>query len=107
MRQEADEARHAQPFALARGYELVEDDLGAIGEITELGFPERQGIRLGERIAVFEGEHGLFREHRVDHLVARLAFLDVIERRETVFGILIDEHAVALGEGAALAVLAG
>ena len=30
-------------------------------------------VRLGERIAVLEAEHGFLREHRVDDLVARLA----------------------------------
>ena len=41
MRQQADEAGHAQPFALARGDELVEDHLRAIGEIAELRLPHR------------------------------------------------------------------
>ena len=73
MRQQADEARHAQPLALARRDELVDDDLRAVGEIAELRFPQGQRLRLGQRIAVFEAEHRLFREHRVDDLVARPA----------------------------------
>ena len=47
--------------------------LRAVGEIAELRLPQRQRIGLGERIAVFEAEHGLFRQHRVDDLEARLA----------------------------------
>ena len=70
MRQQADEARHAQPFALARRDELVEHHLRAVGEIAELRLPQRQRVRLGERIAVFEAEHRLFRQHRVDDLEA-------------------------------------
>ncbi len=48
--------------------------LGAIGEIAELRFPEGQRVRVGQRVAIFEAEHGLFREHRVDDLVIGLAF---------------------------------
>ncbi len=73
VRQQADEAGHAQPLALARRDELVEHHLRAVGEVAELRLPQRQRVRLGQRVAVFEAEHGLFREHRVDDLVARLA----------------------------------
>jgi hypothetical protein len=40
VRQEAHEARHAQPFRFARADELVEHDLRAVGEIAELRLPE-------------------------------------------------------------------
>ena len=60
MRQQADEAGHAQPLALARRNELVEKHLGAVGEVAELGFPHRQRLRLRQRIAVLEAEHRLF-----------------------------------------------
>jgi hypothetical protein len=46
VRQQADEARHAQPLALARRDELVEHHLRAVGEIAELRFPQRQRVRL-------------------------------------------------------------
>ena len=72
VRQQADEARHAQPLALARRDELVEHHLRAVGEVAELRLPQRQRVRLGERIAVLEAEHRLLREHRVDDLEARL-----------------------------------
>ena len=39
MRQQADEAGHAEPFAFAGTDELVKHDLRAIGEIAELRFP--------------------------------------------------------------------
>ena len=107
VRQQADEARHAQPLALARRDELVEHHLRAIGEIAELGLPQHQRIGLGERIAVFEAEHGLFGEHRIDDLEAGLAVADVVQRHVARLGLLIDQHRVALRKGAALAVLAG
>ena len=107
MRQQADEARHAQPFALARRDELVEHHLRAIGEIAELRLPQRQRLRLGERIAVFEAEHRLFREHRIDDLETALAVADMVERDVARLGLLVDQHGMALRERAALAVLAG
>ncbi len=103
----ADEARHAQPLALARGDELVEHHLRAVGEIAELRLPQRQRVGLGQRIAVFEAEHGLFRQHRVDDLVARLLAAEMVERGVALLGLLVDQHRMALREGAALAVLAG
>ena len=48
VRQQHHEAGHAQPFALARGDELVDHDLRAVGEIAELRFPERQ--RFGSAV---------------------------------------------------------
>ena len=81
--------------------------LRAVGEVAELRLPQRQRIRLGQRIAVFEAEHGLFREHRVDDLEARLLVGEMVERHVAVLVLLVDQHRMALREGAALAVLAG
>ena len=81
VRQQADEARHAQPFAFAGRDELVEHHLRAVGEIAELRLPQRQRVGLGQRIAVFEAEHGLFRQHRIDDFEAGLAVGEIVERR--------------------------
>ena len=61
----------------------------------------------GERIAIFETEHGLFRKHRIDDFVARLRRRKIGERDVALFGLLVVEHRVALREGAALPILAG
>ena len=81
--------------------------LRAVGEVAELRLPQGQRVRLGQRIAVLEAEHRLLRQHRVDHLVARPAFGEVVERRVAVLVLLVDQHRVALRERAALGVLAG
>ena len=107
VRQQADEAGHAQPLALARRDELVEHHLRAVGEVAELRFPQRQRVRLGERIAIFEAEHRLFREHRVDDLVVGLRRRQIVERDVAGLVALVVEHRVALREGAALEILAG
>src|SRR3546814_20825241 len=45
VRQQHHQTRHAQPFRLAGRDELVDDDLGAVGEVAELGLPQGQRLR--------------------------------------------------------------
>ena len=56
----------------------------------------RQRIGFGQRIAVFEAEDGVFREHRVDDLVLGLTLADVVERVVPLFRVLIDQAGMAL-----------
>src|SRR3990167_86961 len=105
VRQQADKARHPQPLRLARVDELVEHDLRAVGEIAELGFPHRQGVGFGQRIAVFEAQHRIFRQHGVDDFIAGLTRTDMVQRVVTLFGGLVDETGMALREGATGAIL--
>ncbi len=81
--------------------------LGAVGEVAELRFPQHQGMRLGQRIAVFEAQHRLFRQRAVDHLEMRLPGLDMVQRDAAVLAVLVGQHGVALRERAAADVLAG
>src|SRR3546814_21022708 len=71
MRQQQHEAVGTQPLGLAGGDELIDHDLRAVGEIAELGFPKHQRFGIGERIAVFETEHAIFGERRIEHLETR------------------------------------
>jgi hypothetical protein len=91
VRQKHHEAAHAQPLHLARGDELVDDDLRAIGEVAELRFPQHQRARLGGGISIFEAQDRFFREQCVDDLELRLAFADMVERDVTLLRLLIDE----------------
>ena len=68
VRKQQDEAARAQPLGFAGGDELVDDTSRAIGEIAELRFPQHQGLRVGERIAIFEAEHAEFGERAVADL---------------------------------------
>ena len=58
---------HTTPFGLARTDELIDYDLCAIDEIAKLAFPDDQRIRFGCRETVFESEHRLFREQRINN----------------------------------------
>ena len=44
VRQQAHEAGHAQPLALAGRDELIEHDLRAVGEVAELGLPQASAL---------------------------------------------------------------
>lgn len=50
VRQEADEAGLPEPLGLSCRQELVKDDLGAVGKVSELGLPEDQRVRVLHRI---------------------------------------------------------
>ena len=43
-------------------------DLRAVGEVAELRLPQHQRVRIGQAVAVFEAQHGGFRQQRVDDL---------------------------------------
>ena len=103
--EQQDETAGAQPLGLAGGDELVDDDLGAIGEIAELRFPQHERLRVGERIAIFESEHAEFGERTVAHFEA--GAVDGGQRDVFLAGLLIDPDGVALAERAPAAVLAG
>ena len=62
---------------------------------------------IGEAVAVFEADHRGFRKRAVDDLERRLSGADVVDRDVAFFGLLVDQHGVALREGAAPAVLTG
>ena len=53
-------------------------------------------VGLGQGVAVFETEHGLFREHRVDDLVAGLRLADMVEGRVALLVLLIDQNRMPL-----------
>ena len=101
VRQQHDEAGHAQPLAFAGGDEIVDDHLRAVGEVAELRLPQHQRVGVGEAEAVFEAEHRRFRQHRIGHLEPRLAGFEEVERDVARFRPLVDDHRVALRKGAA------
>ena len=110
VRQEQRKSAHASPLHFARTDELVDDDLRAVGEITELRFPDDQLIRLRCRVAVLEAEHGVFRQHAIDDLEVRLALFHVLQRYPCsgipLLAILIVQHGVTMRERSARHILA-
>ncbi len=56
--EEHDEAGEEAPLGFASGEELVDDDLGTVGEVAELGLPEDEGLGVVAGEAVLEAEAG-------------------------------------------------
>src|SRR5438309_3162703 len=111
VRQHHHQAADAAPFHFARGDELVDHHLRAVGEVAELRLPYHQFVRLGGRIAVLEAEHGLLGEHRVDDDEIALVGSDIahgdIGAGVPFLEVLVVQHLVAVIVSAAVAVLLG
>src|SRR6266446_6359475 len=105
VREEHDETRRQIPLVLARADELVDDDLRAVGKIAELRFPEYEGFGVVAAETVFESEAACFGKRRVVNLAEGLLLGEMGEGEVVVLGLRINEHRVALAEGAALRIL--
>ena len=68
VRQEHDQIAGLMPLGFGTGDEVIDDDLRAVGEIAELGFPCDQCERVGDAVAELESEHGGLRKRAVEHL---------------------------------------
>ena len=59
------DARALAPLLLGRGDELVDDGLGAVGEVAELRLPQHERVGALDRVAVLEAHRGVLAEQRV------------------------------------------
>ena len=97
-----DQAAVLVPLVLRSDDELVDDDLGSVGEVAELGLPEDERLRVGDRIAVLEAEHGVLAQQRVVHPEVRVvAHAQFLERGVFGTGLVIDEGRMSMAERAA------
>ena len=60
VRQEEHDAAEAAPLGFSAGDELVDDNLGGVGEVAELGLPHYEAFRAVEAVAVVEAEDARF-----------------------------------------------
>ncbi len=107
VRQQQGEAAGLAPLGLAGDDEAVDDHLAGVGEVAVLGLPEHQGVGHRRRVAVLEAEAGGLRERAVVQLERRRGVAQVLHRAVLEAGVLVVQDEVAVGEGAALGVLAG
>ena len=105
MWQQQHEATGTAPFRFARGNELIDDDLCAVEEVAELGFPDHEFERVRRGIAIFERQHCFFGENGIKALELRLFFLQIGQRIIGSFvprlALLIVQRSVTVKEGAA------
>src|ERR1700730_3657410 len=105
VREKHDETRRQIPLVLARANELIDDDLSAVGKIAELRFREDEGFGVVAAETVFESEAARLGKRRVVYLAEGLLLGKVRESEVVVLGLRINEHRVALAEGATLRIL--
>ncbi len=85
---------------------MVDQNLRAIGEVTELRFPQHQRQRVGYAVAKLESHHGIFAERAVEDVEARLIGRKMTEGDEAIASLAVVKLEMALAESAAAAVLA-
>src|SRR6266702_2532990 len=105
MRKQKPYARRQVPFVLARANELVDDHLRAVGEISELRFPQHQRLGKIAAEAVFEAETSRFGKRGIVNLAPGLLGRNVLEREILFFRFRVHQRRVALVERAAHRVL--
>ena len=107
VRQEHDQATVLFPLVFATHDELVDNDLGAIHEVAELGFPYDECVGVGDGVPVFEPECCVFTEHRVVDREPGVDHTNVVEWTVFSAGVVVDQRGMAVREGAPAAVLTG
>lgn len=105
VRQQQHDRGALAPLLLARRDELVDDRLGAVGEVAELRLPGDQGVRADHAVAVLEAHRGELAEQRVVHVELRGVVVERLERGVLLAADPVDQHGVTLAEGAAAGVL--
>ena len=110
VRQHEGDAIDTTPLDFARGDELVDHHLRAIGKVAKLRLPNDQGVGIIGRIAVFIGQHRLLRQDGVDDHKGRLVLGHVLQRHigagVPLFAVLVMDDRMPVGEGAPAAVFA-
>ena len=88
------------PLVLGSHDELVDGDLGAVDEVTELRFPGHEGVLVHDRVPVLEAQRRVLGQQRVVDEELALAGVEVGERRVPLAGVVVHEHGVPVGERA-------
>ena len=88
-------------------HELVDDDLRAVHEVSELRLPQHERLGRCGGVAVLEADARVLRERRVVDLERRGRLVEMLHRRERRAGVHVVQNRVAVRERAPLGVLAG
>src|SRR5262249_35170307 len=75
MRKEKNYAAGSLPFRLGTDDELIDYDLGAVGEVAELCFPHAKQVRVIHRISVVKPQNSCLGKHAVVDAKSSLVLL--------------------------------
>lgn len=109
MRQKHNQTVFDVPLSFTRGNELIDHGLGSIGEITELGLPQGQGVGQSLGITVLEAQDGVLRQVRatgneVTAFITAL-LLGLQDRAVMTISVLVENVSVSVREGTSLDIL--
>jgi len=111
VRQQHNETVMNVPLSFTRGHKLIDHNLGAISEITELGLPKSQGVGESLGVTIFETKDGVLRQVRAGSNETTALFLagelSLGDRAVVTITVLVENVGVSVGEGTALDVLTG
>ena len=106
VRKQQCQPAQAAPFCESAADELINNDLCAVGEITKLGFPDHQSVRIRRCIAVFKTKYSLFRQQGVENL-AIFRITDGLQRAIHIPAVLVMQQRMTMRKCTAADVLAG
>ena len=104
--QQQHQASGLTPLGESCNDELIDYDLSAVGEVTELRFPQHQCVWRADAVTVFESQGGILRERAVVQFEGCCGAREMLGRRVLLAGSAVVEHEVALRKRATLGVLA-
>src|SRR5271163_389046 len=105
VRQQKHETAGQIPFVFRGAQELIDDDLRAVGEVSELSFPHNQGFWIVATEAIFEPDASRFGKRGVVNFAKSLLTREMRESQVIVLSLRIDQHGVPLIESATLRIL--
>src|SRR6266571_4515457 len=105
MWQKQHQGRVLPPFCSRRGDELVNDDLGRVGEIAKLGLPQDKCLRSMNAVAILKAEYTCFRKRAVENGKRGTRFRKMLERNIGFPRMLVVKHSMAMAESSTFSVL--
>lgn len=99
MGQQQDQPGLPDPLSLAWTYELIDDALSSVAEVSELRLPAHQGIGVGHTVAQLEPKDTVLGQGAVAHGVRRLVGVQVAQRPVRGFvNSLVVQHMMTMTE---------
>jgi hypothetical protein len=95
------------PLVLGGHDELVDDDLGTVDEVAELGLPADERVLVLDRVAVLEADRRVLAQQRVVDEPLALVLGEVGQGQVLLTAVEVDLDRVPLREGPAPRVLSG
>jgi len=108
VRQEHDKSILNIPFRFSRDDFGVDHNLSSVSEISELGFPKAESVRVSLGISIFESKYGVLRQVRSSRNEVSYTTSvgdNRVDRNIRAISVLIEDMSVSVREGSSLNIL--